>query len=119
MRKGAKGLCRKVWTRMICLINIVYALTYTNNIWSRSTHFLEDFGQTKCFFGSRTVFLGQEVHYYIVHILHIVLNKICKFVIMCKNDAFVAKIANMRRTKIFVAIFALAERLPTSATLLN
>ena len=34
-----------------------------------------------------------------------------------KNDAFVAKIANTCQTKIFVGIFALAERLPTSATL--
>ena len=34
-----------------------------------------------------------------------------------KNDAFVAKIVNTRSTKLFMAIFALAERLPTSATL--
>ena len=34
-----------------------------------------------------------------------------------KNDAFVAKIANTRLTGIFMAIFAFAERLPTSATL--
>ena len=33
------------------------------------------------------------------------------------DDAFFAKIANTRLTKIFVAIFALVERLPTSATL--
>ena len=37
---------------------------------------------------------------------------------MRKNDAVVAKIANMRLTKTFVAIFTLAERLPTSVTLL-
>ena len=36
---------------------------------------------------------------------------------MRKKDAFVAKFANTRLTKILVAIFALAERLPTSATL--
>ena len=32
-------------------------------------HFLGDFGQKKCFFyfGSNTVFLGQEVHYYMVY----------------------------------------------------
>ena len=35
---------------------------------------------------------------------------------MRKNDASVAKIANTRLTNIFVPIFALAERLPTSAT---
>ena len=37
---------------------------------------------------------------------------------MRKNDAFAAKIAKTRLTKIFVAIFAFAERLPTSASLL-
>ena len=31
-------------------------------------HFLEDFRQIRCFFGSRTVFLGQEVHYYMANI---------------------------------------------------
>ena len=36
---------------------------------------------------------------------------------MRKNDAFVAKIVNTRLTKILMAIFALAERLPTPATL--
>ena len=34
------------------------------------------------------------------------------------NDAFVAKIVNTHLTKICRAIFALAERLPISATLL-
>ena len=34
-----------------------------------------------------------------------------------KNDAFVAKIENTRLTKIFIAIFAPDERLPSSATL--
>ena len=28
---------------------------------------LEIFGQKKCLFGSKTVFLGQEVHYYMVY----------------------------------------------------
>ena len=37
----------------------------------------------------------------------------------CKNDGFVAKIVNMRLTKIFMAIFAPDERLPSSATLLT
>ena len=37
---------------------------------------------------------------------------------MRKNDAFVAKIVNTRMTKIFMAIFAPDERLPSSATLL-
>ena len=38
---------------------------------------------------------------------------------MRKNDAFVAKIVNTRLTKIFMAIFAPQERLPSSATLLR
>ena len=41
--------------------------------------------------------------------------QICNY---AQNDAFVANIANMRLTKIFVDTFALTERLPTSATLL-
>ena len=36
---------------------------------------------------------------------------------MLKNDAFVMKIAKTRLKKICIANFALAERLPTSATL--
>ena len=36
---------------------------------------------------------------------------------MRKNDAFDTKIVNKRLTKIFIAIFAPDERLPSSATL--
>ena len=36
----------------------------------RLTHFLEIFRQKKCLFGSKTVFLGQEVHYYIEYIAY-------------------------------------------------
>ena len=38
---------------------------------------------------------------------------------MPKNNAFVAKIVNTHLTKIFIAIFALAERVPTFATLVR
>ena len=65
------------------------------------------------------MFLGQEMHYYMVYILHIVLNFIYKFAITRKNDAFVAKIATTRRTKFFMAILVLNERLPTSSTTLQ
>ena len=41
--------------------------------------------------------------------------QICNYI---QNDAFVAKIGNTRLTKNKVGIFALAERLPISATLL-
>ena len=51
-------------------------------------------------------------------ILHILLGQIWKFAITSKNDAFVAKIVNTRLTKIFMAIFAPDERLPSSATLM-
>ena len=33
-------------------------------------HFLEDFGQRRCSFGSKTVFLGQKVPYYMVNIAY-------------------------------------------------
>ena len=72
----------------------------------------------KYLFGSKTVFLGQEVHYY-WSLSHIIFSKICKFAITRKNDAFVAKIVNTRLTKIFMANFAFDERLPTSAILLR
>ena len=44
-------------------------------------HFLEIFGQKKCLFESKTVFLGQEVHYYIMYIAYFTeLNlQICNF----------------------------------------
>ena len=41
----------------------------------------------------------------------------CKFAITRKNGAFDAKIVNTRLAKIFIAIFAPDERLPSSATL--
>ena len=66
--------------------------------------------------GSKTVFFGQEVHYYMVYIAYFseLYLQICDYV---QNDAFVAKIVNTRLTKIFMAIFAPDERLPSSATL--
>ena len=73
---------------------------------------MEDFGQEKNFFESITVFLGQEVHYYKVYIAYYT-----ELLITRKNNAFVAKIANKRMTKTFMAIFAFDEMLPTSATL--
>ena len=69
-------------------------------------------GAEKCFFGTTLVFLGQEVDHYMVFIAYHT-----EFANTRKNEALVGKIANMRLTKIFVGIFALAERLPTSAPL--
>ena len=93
-----------------------YAILSRYYYLSRFTHFLEDFGQKSALLGQKKCFLGKEctITWYI---LHIILNQICKFVITRKIDAFVAKLANKHLTKTFVAIFALAERLPTFATL--
>ena len=53
----------------------------------------------KCFYESKTVFLGQEVHYYMVYIAYYTEFdfKICND---AQNDAFVAKIVNTHLTKI-------------------
>ena len=97
LRKGAKGLRRKVWTQ--------------TKILSPNIHF----GQKMGFLWSKTVFLAQDVQLCTLctitsYILHIILNQICKFAITRKNDAFVAKIANTHFPKFFVAIFALAKK---------
>ena len=68
-------------------------------------HFLEIFGQKKCFFGSKTVFLGQGMRYYMLGIanyteLNLQKRRICG-----------GKKVNTLLTKVFMAIFALAERL--------
>ena len=46
------------------------SLDSDENFKPEHTHFLEIFGQKKCLFGSKTVFLGQEVHYYMVYIAY-------------------------------------------------
>ena len=75
-------------------------------------------GNKSAFLGQKQCFLGKKctITWYILHIL---LSKICKVVITRKNNAFVAKIVTTRLTKIFMAIFAPNERLPTSATLID
>ena len=64
----------------------------------------------------KTVFFGQEVHYFMVYIAYFTeLNlQICDYAQkrrICRENSKYAP------DKSFVAIFALAERLPTSATL--
>ena len=60
----------------------------------------------------------QEVHYYMVYIAYYTeLN--LEIFNYAQNNAIVAKIVNTRLMKIRMAIFALAERLPTSFTLLE
>ena len=94
---GTGGPRRKVWTQTKILSPHIRYFVANQDL-SRFTHFLEIFGQKKCLFWSKTVFLGQEVHYYMVYIAH------------------VAKLINMR-LKICMAIFAITKRLPTCATL--
>ena len=66
--EGTKGLRRNVRTRTKMLDpNICYFVTILR---SRFTHFLKSFGQKKMLFRSKTVSLGQEVHYYMVYITY-------------------------------------------------
>ena len=117
--EGTKGLRQKVWTRRkISNSNICYICYIVTILWFVAIYAL--FGRlwTK----ERLFWVKNNVSWAKLclmtwFILHIILNWICKFAITRKNDAFVVKIANMRVTKISVAISALAERLPTSATL--
>ena len=78
-------------------------------------HFLEDFGQ-KSDFWVKTVFPGQEVHYYMVYIAYFteLILQICDY---AQKRCIWREIVNMGLTKIFIAIFGPDERLPSSATL--
>ena len=97
---GIGSPCRKVWTQTKILSpNISYFVV--NCYLLRFTHFLEIFGQKKCLFGSETVFFGQEVHYYMVYVAY------------CPDSNL--QVCNYAQ----MAVFALAERQPTSATLLS
>ena len=80
-------------------------------------HILEIFGQKVCLFGSKTMFLGQEMHYYMVCIVYYTeLNlQVCNYA--QKTAHLSRKKVNTRLTIVIMAIFALAEKLPTSATL--
>ena len=76
---------------------LTYAMLSSYYDLSRFTHFLEDFGQKMSPFGSKTYC----ILYWIA---------IANLRLHAKTTAFVAKIANTRPTKTFVAFFALAER---------
>ena len=73
-----------------------YAILLRYHDLSRVTHFWKTLGK-KCFFWSKTEFLWQEVHYYMVYIAYF--TELNLQMIMHKNDAFVAKIVNTRLTK--------------------
>ena len=61
----------------------------------------EDLWAKKCLFGSKTVFLGQEVHYYMMVCIAYFTELIA---ITRKNDAFDATKVNTRLTKLFIAM---------------
>ena len=82
--------------------------TQRENIWIE--------GQRVAEIARRAFVFWQEVNYYVVYILHIILSQICKFSTMRKNDAFVVKIVNIRAWRKFLWPF-MAERLSTSVTL--
>ena len=117
MREVTKGLRRKVWSwTKILSLNIGYFVAIL--ILSRIMNNLELLGKKVSFFGGhKQCFLGKNctITWYIMRIL---LSENCKFAIAHKNNAFVAKIVNTHLTKIFMAIFAPDERLPSSATLI-
>ena len=65
--EGKKGLHRKVWTctkilgtnirYFVAILRFVAIYALFGRLWAK-----------KCFFGSKTVFLGQKVHYNMVHV---------------------------------------------------
>ena len=67
--EGTKGLRRKVWTwtkilspnmrYFVAILRFVTIYTLFGNLWTKMT-----------FFGLKTVFLGQKVHYYMVYIAY-------------------------------------------------
>ena len=105
MREGTKGLRRKVWTRTkIYLRYFVAILRFV------AIHTLFEIS------GQKSAILGQEEHYYMVYIaFYTELNwQICNYAQkrrICRGNSKYAFYEH------FMAIFALAERLPTPATL--
>ena len=90
----------------VAIVRFVAIYALFGNLWAK-----------KCFFRSRTVFLGQEAHYYMVYIayyteLHF---QICFYAQkrrICPENSKYALAKNF-----FGHFCALTERLPTSATL--
>ena len=99
--EGTKGLRQKVWTRTkISNPNIRYVIKINYENLSRFLYFSGGLWAKKCSFGSKTVPLGQEVHYNMVHIAYYTeLNlQICNY---AQNDAFVAKLTFGQEQTIF------------------
>ena len=78
-------------------------------------HFLEDFGQKKCFFFVvKNSVSWAKVHYCMVCSAYKLDFQICNF---AQKQCICRENSNYAPNKSFVAIFAFAQRLPTSGTL--
>ena len=94
LREGTKDLCRKVWTRTkISSPDIRYFVAILRFVAIYAL--FGRLGAKKCFFGITTVFLGKEVHYYMVYITYTEWNvQICSYTqkrhICCKNSKCVS-----------------------------
>ena len=96
MFEGTKGLYRKVSTLTSPFIRFFVAILRFVVIYAV---FWKTLGKKRFFFGSNSVFIGQEVYYQMLYNayyteLHL---QICN---THKSNAFVAKIANTRLTKV-------------------
>ena len=86
--EGAEGLRRKVWTRTkILSLNIRYFVAILRFV----AIYAQIFGHTKYFFGSKTVFVGQEMHYCMVYAYstELSLQKCAKTTFFRKNSKYV------------------------------
>ena len=88
----------------LAILRFVAIYTLFGRLWARKFFF----GQKQCFRGKSALLCGV---YYTESNL-----QICNYT---QKQRIVAKIANTRLTNIFVTIFAFAERLPNSATLVR
>ena len=83
------GTRRKVWTRTKILTR-TYTILSRIKICRNLRTFWRSLGKKSAFLGQKQCFFGKKctIAWYI---LHIIVGQICKFLIMRKSDAFVAK----------------------------
>ena len=105
------GLGQKFYARTYAILSRIKICRDLRTFW-------RSLGKKSAFLGQKQCFLGKKctISNYMVCIAYFteLILQTCDY---AQKDAFEAKIVNTRLTKIFMAIFALAERLPTSATL--
>ena len=113
MCEDAKGLRRKVWTWTKILSTYIGYFVAISRFVAIDTMFRR-LGAKRFFLGTTIVFLGQEMHYYMVSIANYSeLNlQACNY---AQKRRICREKINTRLAKVFIN--ALAERLPTSATL--